>query len=304
MTMLAGVDEAGRGPVIGPLVVAAAMIDNDEILKRFKTIIEYHSFWNLVNQNDELKYKAAIIYAEIQGKELDKFILNQNNQPGFAKFNEIKRIWLSSNETHAKEIYDLIKENDKFDLIWKLSENPKILLLTNLIKIGIQEKNYKFFQKDNLLENFNNGFSFIKNETKAKDVYIRFFEINFNLTDVILNTKNEDLKVFISKKGSYELLKTSKNKDLIRKIFNTLTLIKKEEWDEILKNQNNELNVIKFMADYYSKTNVKKVRVSENFEKSLNDFVIKIISGKISNNFLENNIKEKSNIIRTIFLKI
>lgn len=34
--MICGVDEAGRGPVIGPLVVAAVMVDNERSLRRLK----------------------------------------------------------------------------------------------------------------------------------------------------------------------------------------------------------------------------------------------------------------------------
>jgi ribonuclease HII len=34
--MICGVDEAGRGPVIGPLVVAAVMVENDSILRSLK----------------------------------------------------------------------------------------------------------------------------------------------------------------------------------------------------------------------------------------------------------------------------
>lgn len=34
--MICGVDEAGRGPVMGPLVVAAVMVENDRALKKLK----------------------------------------------------------------------------------------------------------------------------------------------------------------------------------------------------------------------------------------------------------------------------
>jgi ribonuclease HII len=35
-SMICGVDEAGRGPVMGPLVVAAVMVDSDRALKKLK----------------------------------------------------------------------------------------------------------------------------------------------------------------------------------------------------------------------------------------------------------------------------
>ncbi len=35
-TVICGVDEAGRGPVMGPMVVAAVMVENDRALKRLK----------------------------------------------------------------------------------------------------------------------------------------------------------------------------------------------------------------------------------------------------------------------------
>ena len=35
-TVICGVDEAGRGPVIGPMVVAAVMAESDRDLKKMK----------------------------------------------------------------------------------------------------------------------------------------------------------------------------------------------------------------------------------------------------------------------------
>ena len=72
--MICGVDEAGKGPVIGPMVVAAVLIDNAKQIEgvgfkdsKLLTIQKRRELFDLIKQN--YRYAVEIIKPE----EIDKY---------------------------------------------------------------------------------------------------------------------------------------------------------------------------------------------------------------------------------------
>ena len=88
--MICGVDEAGKGPVIGPMVVAAVLVDNAKQIENagFKdskllTVQKRRELFNLIKQN--YRYEVEIIKPEKIDKYRRKNQLNLLNRKAFEK---------------------------------------------------------------------------------------------------------------------------------------------------------------------------------------------------------------------------
>lgn len=125
--MLAGIDEAGRGPVIGPLVVAVAVIDNDEILRKLEV---KDSKLLSVEQRKKLYFQLQKAlryeYKIIDIKEIDRAV--QNNQLNNLEMNAFAE--LINKLTPSEVIVDCpVKNTSKFaeELSAKLKKNTKVV---------------------------------------------------------------------------------------------------------------------------------------------------------------------------------
>ena len=88
--MICGVDEAGKGPVIGPMVVAAVLIDNAKQIEgvgfkdsKLLTIQKRRELFDLIKQN--YRYAVEIIKPEEIDKYRIKNQLNLLNRKAFEK---------------------------------------------------------------------------------------------------------------------------------------------------------------------------------------------------------------------------
>ena len=88
--MICGVDEAGKGPVIGPMVVAAVLIDNAKQIEgagfkdsKLLTTQKRRELFDLINQN--YRYAVEIIKPEEIDKYRRKNQLNLLNRKAFEK---------------------------------------------------------------------------------------------------------------------------------------------------------------------------------------------------------------------------
>ena len=73
--MICGVDEAGRGPVLGPLVVAAVMVDSDRTLRKLKVkdskLLTRQKREELAPRIREL---ATVEVAVVQAEDIDRYM--------------------------------------------------------------------------------------------------------------------------------------------------------------------------------------------------------------------------------------
>ncbi len=70
--MICGVDEAGRGPVIGPLVAAAVMVEDDSCLRRLK--VKDSKLLSRVRRDElaqEIRKEAQIEVAVVSAEDID-----------------------------------------------------------------------------------------------------------------------------------------------------------------------------------------------------------------------------------------
>ena len=107
--MICGVDEAGKGPVIGPMVVAAVLIDNAKQIEgagfkdsKLLTIQKRRELFDLIRQN--YRYVVEIIKPEEIDKYRRKNQLNILNRKAFEKLLDC----LSKKEHKKAEIAALL----------------------------------------------------------------------------------------------------------------------------------------------------------------------------------------------------
>jgi ribonuclease HII len=76
-TVICGVDEAGRGPVMGPMVVAAVMVDNDRALKGLK-VKDSKLLTRQRREELDLKIReiATVEVSIVSAAEIDAFMSN------------------------------------------------------------------------------------------------------------------------------------------------------------------------------------------------------------------------------------
>ncbi len=76
-TVICGVDEAGRGPVIGPMVVAAVMAENDKGLKKLK-VKDSKLLTRQKREELDLRIReiATVEVSVITAAEIDEFMKN------------------------------------------------------------------------------------------------------------------------------------------------------------------------------------------------------------------------------------
>ncbi|MFT4304187.1 MAG: ribonuclease HII [Candidatus Woesearchaeota archaeon] len=117
---VAGIDEAGRGPVIGPLVMAAVMIEEKDTLKleniglkdsKLLSPLQRKRFYELVTKLDYIRYEIAIC----NEKEIDKALLSPNLN--LNSFEAMHTAILLGKLKPDKAILDLPSNNrDKYEM--------------------------------------------------------------------------------------------------------------------------------------------------------------------------------------------
>lgn len=103
LTYIAGVDEAGRGPLAGPLVVAAVILNKDHLYQTSEKSEGPLETYSLINDSKKLTAKVreklfefiiknAISYQieEIPSEKIDEWGIGRSNKIGF--FNSVNRL--------------------------------------------------------------------------------------------------------------------------------------------------------------------------------------------------------------------
>lgn len=96
LTHIAGVDEAGRGPLAGPIVIAAVILDKNHLHTNSNTANELLETYALINDSKKVTPKRReLLYAfilenaiahqieEISAKKIDEWGISKSNQIGF-----------------------------------------------------------------------------------------------------------------------------------------------------------------------------------------------------------------------------
>ena len=125
--MIAGVDEAGRGPVIGPLVFAGIMVENDTLLKKMGVKdSKRHSPARRRKLAEEIKkiakYETLIITAEEIDEKRKTVTINDVEVDGFAAI--IRR--LKPGIVYVDSA-DVDEERFKKDILRKLDFDVEII---------------------------------------------------------------------------------------------------------------------------------------------------------------------------------
>ena len=77
--MICGVDEAGRGPVIGPLVVSGVVFEDDELIKNYRIkdskqlTPKRRRILSIKIQEIALKYETLVIPAKDIERRYDRY---------------------------------------------------------------------------------------------------------------------------------------------------------------------------------------------------------------------------------------
>jgi ribonuclease HII len=125
--MIAGIDEAGRGPVIGPMVFAGVAVENDTLLKKLGVKdSKRHSPARRRKLAEEIKkiaeYETLIITAEEIDEKRKTVTINDIEVEGFAEI--IKRLKPSIVYADAA---DVDEERFKNDILRKLDFEVEII---------------------------------------------------------------------------------------------------------------------------------------------------------------------------------
>lgn len=110
ITHIAGVDEAGRGPLAGPLVVACVILDKSHLYNPSEKLKKLLETYSLINDSKKLTAKVrekmfefiiknAISYQieEIPSQKIDEWGIAKSNQIGF--FNSVNRLAIQPEHT-------------------------------------------------------------------------------------------------------------------------------------------------------------------------------------------------------------
>lgn len=100
---IAGVDEAGRGPLAGPIVIAAVILKKEHLHNNPKIKSEILELYNLINDSKKvtakrrevlydfiIKNAQAFHIEEISAQKIDEWGISKSNQIGF--FNSIQNL--------------------------------------------------------------------------------------------------------------------------------------------------------------------------------------------------------------------
>ncbi|UGS22084.1 P-loop NTPase fold protein [Flavobacterium cyclinae] len=192
----------------------------------------------------------------------------QNNQRGNQTINQILSFWSNSNVDNALFAYNILKENNKLQIIWSLTNDTNFNLVYDVINLILHNNEYQVFNVNNSLQILK---QLDKKESSVFDVASvinPFIENSSLIQDLIdiekLDFKNDDYIL-------YHILKNNNSIELINKVKNELLVTDKEIFLD-------SLNVNDYLFDILLQIKKNDKKFTLNF---LNDVLYEFIYGSL-----------------------